>query len=126
MSTALKDKRAELRTALTDAGYNAFSAKPETVVAPLVFVTGAEPYISLEGASFGGVIVHHQITVVASPGVNENTANELDDLVEGVLLVIADRVGSLEVGRPASIALNGQEHPAVAITTETEIRLEDS
>lgn len=124
--SALRAKRAELRDALRVADFHAFSAKPETVVAPLVFVTGAEPYVSLDGATFRTVIVHHQITVVGSPGINEETADELDGLLEGVLAVINPLVGDLEVGRPASISLNGQEHPAVAITTQTEIRLENS
>lgn len=124
--SALKAKRTELRDALNAANFHAFSAKPETVVAPLVFVTGAEPYVSLDGATFRTVIVHHQVTVVGSPGINEETANELDDLLEGALAVVNALVGDFEVGRPASISLNGQEHPAVAITTQTEIRLEDS
>lgn len=124
--SALQAKRVELRDALRTANFHAFSTKPETVVAPLVFVTMAEPYVSLDGATFGGVVVHHQITVVGSPGINEETADELDSLIEGVLVVIAPLIGTFEVGRPASIALNGQEHPAAAITTQTEIRLEDS
>lgn len=125
--SSLKAKRVELRDALSAASFHAFSTKPETVVAPVIFVTGAEPYVSLEGASFGGsVIVHHQITVVASPGINEETADELDELIEGVLAVIGDLVDTYEVDRPASIALGLQEHPAAAITTTTEIRLEAS
>jgi hypothetical protein len=124
--SALQNKRVELRDALRAANFHAFSTKPEAVVPPVVFVTGAEPYVSLDGAAFGGAIVHHQVTVVGSPGINEETADELDELVEGVLAAIGNRVGQFEVGRPASISLSGQEHPAAAITTHTEIRLEDS
>lgn len=124
--SALQAKRAQLRDALTAASFHAFSTLPEQVVAPVVFVTGADPYVSLEGAAFRHAIVHHQITVVASAGLSEETANELDDLLAGVLVVIADLVGTFEVDRPAQIALGGQEHPAVAITTQTEISLEDA
>lgn len=125
MST-IRAKRAQLRDALADADFHAFSALPEQVVAPLVFVTGAEPYVTLDGAPFGSAIVHHQVTVVASPGINEETANELDDLLTGVLVVLSGLVDNFEVDRPAQIDLGGQAHPAVAITTQTEIRLEDS
>lgn len=124
--SALSDKRAEIRDALIAANLSAFSALPESVVAPLVFVTGADPYVTLDGATFRTVIVHHQISVVASPGINEQTADELDDLLERVVAVITPLVGDFEVDRPAQISLGGQEHPAVAITTQTEIRLEDS
>lgn len=124
--SALQAKRIELRDALRAADFHAFSALPESVVAPIVFVTGADPYVSLDGAAYGGAIARHQITVVASAGVNEQTADELDDLLAGVLAVITDLVDTFEVDRPAQIGLGGQEHPAVAITTQTEIRLEDS
>lgn len=126
MSSSLQSKRGELRDALTAANFHAFSALPENVVAPMVFVTGAEPYVTLDGANFRNVIVHHQITVVGSSGINEETANELDDLLAGVLAVINRLVDSFEVDRPAQISLGGQEHPAVAITTQTEIPLEES
>ncbi|NYD43935.1 hypothetical protein [Nocardioides panaciterrulae] len=124
--SALVAKRTELKDALTAAGYFAFSTVPEIAQPPMVYVAPAEPYISLEGAAFGGVIVHHQIVVVAGPGVNEQRADELDGLVEGVLFVIADLVGLFEVGRPGSIELSGQAYIAVAITTQTEIQLEAS
>lgn len=124
--SALKAKRDELKTALTDAGFFAFSTVPETAAPPLVYVAPNEPYVSLEGAAFGGVVVHHQIIVVAAQGVNEQRADELDDLVEGVFAVVAERVDRLEVGRPGQIAFNGQAHIGVAIDVETEIRLEAS
>ena len=124
--SALQAKRAELRDALREANFHAFSALPEQVAAPMVFVTGAEPYVTLDEASFRNVIVHHQITVVASAGINEQTADELDDLLAGVLAVINPLVADFEVDRPAHIALGGQEYPAVAITTRSEIPLEAS
>ena len=122
--SALADKRTQIKDALTTAGYFAFSAVPENASPPLVYVAPNEPYVVLEGATFGGVIVHHQIVIVGSPGVNEERADELDTLVEGVLVVVAELVDTFEVGRPGAIALNGQEHIGVAITTQTEIRLE--
>lgn len=121
--SALQAKRAELRDALTAAEFHAFSALPENVTPPMVFVTGNEPYVE-PGSTFGSVVVHHQITVVAGAGINEQTANELDDLIEGVVGVVSGLVDTFEVGRPAQIALGGQEFPAAAITTQTEIRLE--
>lgn len=124
--SALKAKRDELKTALETAGYFAFSAVPEVAEPPLVYVAPNDPYVSLEGATFGGVIVHHQIIIVAAPGVNEERADELDDLVEGVMAVVLPLIGTLEVGRPGQISLNGQPHIGVAIDVETEIRLEAS
>lgn len=122
--SALKDKRDEIRTALTDADFFAFSTVPEVAAPPLVYVAPNEPYVSLDGATFGGVIVHHQIVIVAAPGVNEQRADELDDLVEGVLAVVGPRVDTFEVGRPGQLTFNGQPHIGVAIDTTTEIRLE--
>lgn len=124
--TTLAGKREELRAALAAAELAAFSTVPEVVTPPLAFVTPNEPYVTLEGASFGGVIVHHQISLVASPGVNEVTADELDQMVQTALVAVADLIGTLEVGRPGSISLNNQTHIAVAIDVTTEIRLEDS
>lgn len=124
--SALVAKRTELKDALTAAGFFAFSTLPEVAEPPMVYVAPAGPYVSLEGATFGGVIVHHQVIVVAGPGVNEQRADELDQMVEGVLAVIAELVGTLEVGRPGSIDISGQPYIAAAITTETEIRLEEA
>lgn len=122
--SALEAKRTELKTALTNAGYFAFSTVPEVAEPPLMYVAPNEPYVSLEGATFGAVIVHHQVIIVAAPGVNEQRANDLDALVEGVLAAISDLVDTFEVGRPGQIAFNGQSHIGVAIDTQTEIRLE--
>lgn len=124
--TTLAGKREELRAALDAAGFSAFSTLPEVVTPPCAFVTPNEPYITLEGASFGAVIVHHQISLVTSPGVNEDTANELDQMTQDALVAIDELVGTFEVGRPGAIALNSQDHISVAITVSTEIRMEDS
>lgn len=124
--TTLEGKREEIRSALANDDLVAYSTLPENVVTPCAFVTPSEPYITLEGANFGGVIVHHQVSLVASPGVNEVTANEIDQMVQAALPVLAALVDTLEVDRPGSISLNNQEHIAVAIAVTTEIRLEDS
>lgn len=124
--SALVAKRTELKDALVAAGYFAFSVLPEVADPPMVFVAPAEPYVSPEGAAFGGVIVHHQINVVAGPGVNEQRADELDGMIEGVLNVVAPLVGMFEVGRPGAIDISGQAYIGVAITTQTEIQLEAS
>ena len=124
--SALVVQRTALKDALAAAGFFAFTAPPEDASPPLVFVGANEPYVSLEGAAFGGAIVHHQIVVVAGPGVNEQRADELDQMVEGVLAVVADLVGTFEVGRPGSIDINGQAYIGAAVDTQTEIRLEAS
>lgn len=125
MTGALVAKRAELRDALTAAGMFAFSTLPENADPPMAYVAPGDPYVSAEGASFGAVIAHHQVVLVAGPGVNEVRADELDEMVETALTAVADLVGTFEVDRPGSIDINGQAYIAVAIFTQTEIRLEE-
>ena len=115
-----------MKTALADVGLSAFSTTPDVAAPPLVYVGPGAPYVTREGAAFGHVIAHNQVVVVASPGVNEATADELDQMVVDTLIALEDAevVDTFSVGRPGAVVLDGQEYLAVGIDTTTEITQE--
>jgi hypothetical protein len=82
--TTLAGKREELRAALETAGFFAFSTVPEVVTPPLVFVT---PERALRDARGRDLRRRHRAPPDRhrrqSPGVNEVTADELDQMVQG-------------------------------------------
>lgn len=125
MSGELAEVRARLRNALTDAGLSAYATVPERVTPPLVFVGPGDPYVTTESANFGSEIVRCEVVVVASPGVNNTTADELD----GLILTAFDAAEAAQfavesVERPGRITLGGQQFIAAAITVWTEIHRE--
>lgn len=127
MSYDLAGLRTRIKDALTAADFFAFSTVPDNAMPPMVYVAPADPYVTPEGASLGGVIVRHQLIAVASPGVNETRADELDDMVSraiDVLDVLVEQgiAGTYEVGRPGGITLGGQPYLGVAIDIQTEIQ----
>lgn len=120
--SALVALRRRMKTALNAAGLNAFSTAPEAGAPPLAYVGPDEPYVTYEGASFGRAIAHNQVVLVASPGIYEARADELDQMITTALAAIKPHVGTSTVGRPGAITIQGQgDHLGVAISTETEI-----
>lgn len=124
MTNALTDHRTLLRDILSDAGIDhAFVIVPERVTPPFAYVGPGLPYVTYEGATFGGMIAHFAVGVVASKGTNEVAAEELDDLVLRVLDAVAadGRYQVNEVDNPGRITLNGQTYLACSIDIQTEI-----
>lgn len=121
--SAYSDVRTSLKDALVEAGFSAFTVIPERVTPPFVYVAPADPYITREGATFGGEILHHYVGVVAGRGVNEKLADDLDDQLVRVLDAIdaTDDHHVREVEQPGQITISGQQHLAVAIVVDTEI-----
>lgn len=123
MSNALTDTRDRLKTALAEAGLTAHVTVPERVTPPLAFVAPGEPYLTPEGATFGGEILRHEIVVVARAGVNDKKAADLDALIVtavDALQTVEDQVVE-EVSRPGQISLGGQAFLATTIHVKTEI-----
>lgn len=123
--TTLEQARATLRDALKSAGMDAFSVTPEVADPPFAYAAPDEPYLSPDGASFGQLIARHQVVLIASAGVNEATADELDQMIVTAVRAIDDAVDTFEVGRPGTIGLNSQSYLAVAISTTTEISIQE-
>lgn len=123
MTADLTGLRGQLKTALVAADFFAFSTLPEKAPPPLVYVAAGDPYVTPVGATFGGLVVNHQLVLVASAGVNEARADELDEMIAGVIDVI-EGLGEFgyEVGRPGSITIEGQDYLGVAIELQTETR----
>jgi len=120
-TNALAALRGRMRDALAENGLSAFSTAPENAAPPLVYVGPGDPYISRETAAFGHVVAHNQVVLVASPGVNESAADELDQMVVDALAALEDIADAFTVGRPGHIAISGQECLGVGIATQTEI-----
>lgn len=124
MSNSLTDHREILKQILVDGGLaHAFVIVPPKATPPLVFVGPGSPYVTYEGANFGGMIAHFDVGIVAGRGTNETAAEELDEMVLQVLDAIheAGTFQANDVDRPGRINLNGQEHLACSIDVQTEI-----
>lgn len=112
------DQRTSLRDLLASAGLNAFTTVPEAFTPPGVFAGPDDPYLDFDGAAFGCVLVHNQLTLVAAAGTNNVRADELDDLILQVLTLFRPEPDGFQVAsvdQPGRINLNGQTFLAVAI-----------
>jgi hypothetical protein len=124
MTNSLTDHRTILKDLLVAGGLeHTFVIVPPKATPPMVFVGPGSPYITYEGATFGGVIAHFDVGIVAGKGTNETAAEELDEMVLEVLDAIraAGTFQANDVDRPGRINLNGQEHLACSIDVQTEI-----
>lgn len=124
MTNTLTEHRDILKSILEDGGIeSAYVIIPARATPPFVFVGPGIPYVTYDGASFGGFIGHFDVGIVASRGSNETAAEELDDMILAVLDAIASdgRFQANDVDRPGSININGQTHLACSIDVQTEI-----
>lgn len=124
MSNELTALREQLETTLQGAGLAAYATLPERWTPPGVFVGPDLPYLDFEGATFGGVLVHHQLTLVTAAGTNDTQAEALDDLILTVLGLDLGDYQVQTVDQPGRVTLNGQSYLGVAVhLTPIEIRL---
>lgn len=128
VDSPFKDLRTQIRDALKAADINAYSAPNDKAIPPLVYVSPREPYLTREGATFGGWVGQLQVTCVARQGINEQRADDLDDLIVTVLDVL-EAEGFAEVGlyvqqvnRPGQVSIGGTPYLAVAIDVAAEIQ----
>ena len=130
MSNPLTDLRQQIVDGLRAKGFNAHSPLPEVVDVPVVWVVPGDPYLSHEGATFGGYIVRHQVNFAAAPGTNEVAAEALDAMAVEVLDALdalgeTDELAGLvtgEVDRIGLADLSGQSYLAGTVNIRTEIR----
>lgn len=123
MTVTFSGVRTDLKDLLVAAGFSAHTVIPERVAAPFAYVAPADPYITREGATFGGEILHHYVVLVVGRGVNEKLADDLDTQLAQALdaLDASDAHFVREVEQPGSITIAGQAHVGVAIAVDTEI-----
>lgn len=123
MSNVLTGLRDELKATLVDAGFVAHTFKPAKAVPPFALIAPADPYITSDGATFGGEIVRYQVVLVAASGVNEKQAVSLDELLLGALDALYDHPDLVvgPVDRPGQIDIGGQTYLAVPIDVQKEI-----
>ena len=124
MSNAFTDARNQVKTAVVAGIPNTFTVVPERATPPMAWVAPGDPYISYEGATFGGEILRFEVVVVASGGVNETQADELDDLIASALDALAadDELFVVDVGQPGRIAIGTGKYLAAAIAVQIQIR----
>lgn len=123
MSNDLTALRQRIVDDLKAQNFNAFTVMPETAAVPCVWVVPGDPYISREGATFGGLIVRHQVNFAAAAGTNEATAEALDAMVLDVMDAL-DQIDGLvtgDVDRVGLAPINGQQNLAAGINVLTEI-----
>jgi hypothetical protein len=126
VSNVLTDLRVAIKATLDAAGFRTFITVPSQVTPPCAFVSPADPYLTREGATFGGEIVRHRVVVVTSAGINDTTAESLDALLLTALdaLYASDDWDVDSVGSPGPIAINGSQYLAVPIELQQEIHRE--
>lgn len=118
--------RNTIRDTLATAGLNAFTTVPARATPPLAFAGPSDPYLSREdGRAFDVEVMRLDVVLVASRGVSDTQAAELDDMLVAAL----DALNPLDpewvvrrVDQPGRISLAGQEYLAVSINVESEIQ----
>lgn len=124
MTNPLTSARTDLKQVLVDADVNAFSIPPAKASPPFAYVGPGLPYLTFEGATFGGRIANLSVVVVAGKGTNEMAAEELDELILTTVDAIeaTDDFRVLEVDNPGQLKLNGQDYLATSMTVQREIQ----
>ena len=122
MSNALEDLRAELQDAMNVVDLDAHLVTPEIVSPPATFVGPGSPYVSLEGANIGCVIVRHEIVLAVGVGVNEVNAAELDRRFLAALAALPGHY-AVEGSFTGQVPLNGQQYLGGVLSTLTEIQI---
>lgn len=124
MSNALEDLRQELVTALNTAQLDAHSPVPEKASPPVTLVGPGDPYISLEEANYGCVVVRHDIVLAVGKGINDVNAAEVD---RRFLLALSALPPQFNVAdsRVGQVSLNGQTYTGGVLSVLTEIELPD-
>lgn len=122
MSNALSDVRDRLKAVLEGVGLHAFAVVPPKVTPPFAYVAPGDPYVTYEGANFGGEIVTCNVGAVVAAGANDVTAEGLDDAVLLILdaLLDSDDFTGLDV-EVGAITVNGQSYLGASIRVQTEI-----
>ena len=125
MSNALADARAALRDLLGGEAANVYVAVPNVVSPPCTFVAPGAPYLTHEGAAFGGAIAHYSVVTIAGRGTNEASAEALDGQILGLIALIEGSDDFLleDVQQPGQISISGQNYLAASIEVQTEVRL---
>lgn len=128
MTNPLTDARKGLAQVLTDAEVSAFAIPPAKAAPPFAYVGPGLPYLTFEGAQFGGRIANLSVVVVAGKGTNEMAADELDELILKVVNAIeaTDDYRVIDVDNPGRLKINGQEQLATSMTVQREIPREDT
>jgi hypothetical protein len=126
MTNTLTEVRVLLKAALETGGVdNVYVVAPAKAAPPMAYVGPGAPYITYEGATFGGEIVRCDVVVVAGRGTNDKAAEDLDLLVLSVIDSIDPAMFQVnDVGRPGRVNINGQEYLATSIEVQTEIHRE--
>lgn len=122
MSNALEELRAELRDAMNGAGLDAHLIVPEVVAPPVTFIGPGDPYVSLEGANYGSVVVRHEIVLAIGRGVNDVNAAELDRRFLAVLNALPGYF-TVTGSFTGQVPLNGQNYLGGVLSILTEIQI---
>ncbi len=93
---------------LTANGLTSYPHPEEVVDLPCAFVGPGDPYLSGEGAGFGGWLASLVVVVVAGPGDNQAQADQVDALILQALAALESTGHDVAtVDAPGRVALQG-------------------
>jgi hypothetical protein len=124
MTNELTASKAEFALDLQTAGLDVLDYVPERVVPPIIIVSPDGTYITPDsvGKSY---LMGLKLTLVASTATNEQSTEELDDLISRVLTALQDLhyVHLTSVQQPYRLQANTAEYLATDITLDLSITL---
>jgi hypothetical protein len=104
-----------------------YSVVPEAVAPPCLIVGPADPYVDpwAENTALGESQLNYVVIVTASQGVNEVTADQVDEMLTGSLRALAalDDFTVEQVDAPGKVSLNGQSYLGAVIRLFTYAQL---
>ena len=119
----LKDARQEIADIVTGAGVTSFPYLPGRLTPPVAVIQAGTPYLE-NGLVFGHFGARHEIIVVANTAANDTATDVLDELVEEVMVALANNNYGIEsVSQPYALEMNNTQYPAVTIVSTSEITL---
>lgn len=123
--TTLTQARADLSTALADAGLPAIDHEPDRPAPPQVVVSPGSPWMEPAGTFSGMVILAAVLRIVVPPGSRTYVLNQLEDLTTRVLTVIDDSEWSLDhIERPVTLIVDSSRaFPCVDVVITRTITL---
>lgn len=115
----LTEARQDIVDALTGAGIDARTFKPDNIVPPMVVVQAGSPYVQRDatGKTFQDWLVTLEAVLVVPSGSNEREIEDMDNLIVDTLTALGDMdLDTVTVGDYYALAESTAEYLALTIT----------
>jgi len=119
----LAARRADLARTLSVLPARVLDHVPEQLTAPAAIIQAGDPYLDVEGATFGAHTVHYLVSLVVEVGANQRMTNELDALIGAAVVALDGAYGVEQVTAPYPFTYNTATYLAVNVHLSDEIRL---